>query len=149
MFLKAELYLFEIFILRVTYRLAGGFLHTLLVKSAGCPITIAIAKLRIGYIYSTWEIFHNFSTYEACEKLRVRGTHRMSFAVAYMVWTGKWEGDWRERRFPVPFPFRSFPPLPSPPPLRLPRRLLILCLPLLFLNFFLYSFVSNSLQSFQ
>lgn len=53
MFLKAEIYLFEIFILRVTYRLAGGFLHTLLVKSAGCPITIAIAKLRIGYIYST------------------------------------------------------------------------------------------------
>ena len=53
MFLKAELYLFEIFILRVTYRLAGGFLHTVLVKSVGCPITIAIAKPRVGYIYST------------------------------------------------------------------------------------------------
>ena len=108
MFLKAELYLFEIFILRVTYRLAGAFLHTLLVKSAGCPITIAIAKLRIGYIYSTREILHNFSTYEAREKLRVRRTHGMFFAVAYMAWTGKWDGNWGERRFPVPFPFRSF-----------------------------------------
>ena len=72
------------------------------------------SKLGIGYIYSTREILHNFSTYEAREKLRVRGTHCMSFAVAYMVWTGKWEGDWRERRIPVAFPFRSFPP----PPLR-------------------------------
>ena len=85
MFLKAQLYLFEIFILRVTYRLAGAFLHALLVKCAGGLITIAIAKLHIGYIYSTREILHNFSTYEAREKLRVRGTHRLSFAVAYMV----------------------------------------------------------------
>ena len=85
MFLKIKLYLLKCFFLRVTYRLAGAFLQTLLVKSAGCPITIAIAKLGIGYIYSTREILHNFSTYEAREKLRVRGTHRMSFAVAYMV----------------------------------------------------------------
>ena len=91
------------------------FLQTLLVKSAGRPITIATSKLRIGYIYSTREILHNFSTYEVRENLRVRWTHRMSFAVACMVWTGKWEGDWGERRFPVPFPFLSFPPPPLPP----------------------------------
>ena len=144
MFLKAQLYLFEIFILRVTYRLAGAFLHTLLVKCAGCLITIAIAKLHIGYIYSTREILHNFSTYEAREKLRVRGTHCMSFAVAYMVWTGKWEGDWRERRFPVPFPP---PPLPSP--LAPATQATNLVFPVALSQFFLYSFVSNSLQSFQ
>ena len=76
------------------------------------------SKLGIGYIYSTREILHNFSTYEAREKLRVRGTYRMSFAVAYiyMVWTGKWEGDWRETRggFQSLFPFALFLPLPSP-----------------------------------
>jgi len=149
MFLKIKLYLLKFFILRVIYRLAGAFLQTLLVKSAGCPITIAIAKLRIGYIYSTREILHNFSTCEAREKLRVRGTHRLSFPVEYMVWSGKWEGDWRERRVPVPFAFRSFAPPPLPSPLGAATHATTVVSPVALSQFFLYSFVSNSLQSFQ
>ena len=113
MFLKIKL--FKIFILRVTYRLAGAFLQTLLVKSAGRPITVAIAKLRIGYNYITQEILHNFPTYEAREKLRVRVTH-VYFVVAYITWKGKWEGDWGQRRFPPPFSCGSFPPPPPLPP---------------------------------
>ena len=117
MFLKAQLYLFEIFILRVTYRLAGTFLHTLLVKSAGCLITIAIAKLHIGYIYSILEILHNFSTYEAREKLRVRGTHRMSFAVAYIRVHGldrKMGGGLEREEGSSPFSLSLFSCPPSP-----------------------------------
>lgn len=71
------------------------------------------SKLGIGYIYSTREILHNFSTYEAREKLRVRGTHCMSFAVAYMVWTGKWEGIGERGGFQSLSPFALFLPLPS------------------------------------
>ena len=147
MFLKIKLYLLKFFV--TSYIQISECVPA---DPAGqicrMPHNHSDSKLGIDYIYSTREILHNFSTYEAREKLRVRGTHRMSFAVAYMVWTGKWEGDWRERRIPVAFPFRSFPP----PPLRscaFPQRLLLLCLPLLYLNFFLHSFVSNSLQSFQ